>query len=298
MELVFDVRHAHRQRPYLQCLLRYQEVLSINNPMPSDQPQSYYFACLKGIATEPGLGNQMYLRILRGDGGDMPALEDGDGGEDVPALPGIDIVGGGSDSSGFGIAGGGPPVAPLPGPPVGPSPSPERELDPSGLGPPPLPPPPRAPRRRRPRRRGRGEASGSSAGSSHPPPEHLSSSSSSSNSDLASSTMDFVGTRRGDDMQVPGGPVIRRESYQQRRAGAYDAYVADCTHHGGGCHRSRGTRFTGLHGEIEPLAYLCAWNDLGAACSRPQHTLRTTQPSRVAVAEWAARSGADFLHRA
>ncbi len=46
---------------------------------------------------------------------------------------------------------------------------------------------------------------------------------------------------------------------------------------------------TTTHGEIEPIAYLCAWNSMGGDVSRSDHQDRHFVPSDELVADWVER---------
>ena len=53
----------------------------------------------------------------------------------------------------------------------------------------------------------------------------------------------------------------------------YRRWILQCTHHNG-CTRKRSTAITGVHGDVEPLAYLLAWNRHGFDVIPEQHQAR------------------------
>ena len=95
-------------------------------------------------------------------------------------------------------------------------------------------------------------------------------------------------------LTIEGGPIVRAETYKPLLRPAYKRWMAKCRHHAG-CYKHRSLTKTLLHGRIEPVAFLCGWNDMGADLDRQHHSERGLEPSPEAVAAWAAQLGPNFL---
>lgn len=86
------------------------------------------------------------------------------------------------------------------------------------------------------------------------------------------------------------GPLIKLDVYKRAGGDEYRRYIALCPKsckHGVGCQKKRSTLLTEPHGNITPLAYLCAWAELGVSCSRQEHTRRNFVVPPEAIARWA-----------
>ena len=78
---------------------------------------------------------------------------------------------------------------------------------------------------------------------------------------------------------LPCGVQVRLEEYKPRGKNAYKRWIGKCTFHFN-CSRKR-TASSCEHGPLEPLAYVSAWNELGAHLSRDEHVRRACKPSAV-----------------
>ena len=62
---VYDARDPVKNKKYLQCVISLDERWKDNDPIVSDQPQSYYFLVLKNVNIDPSLGNKRYVLMIK-----------------------------------------------------------------------------------------------------------------------------------------------------------------------------------------------------------------------------------------
>ena len=89
--------------------------------------------------------------------------------------------------------------------------------------------------------------------------------------------------------EVDGCPLRFEDALRKH---GYQRLVLRCAWHGPDCSRKRNTgpRQRSLLGQLEPLAYLAAWNAMGQGITKEQH-MRRTQPSLAAQRAWLVERG-------
>ena len=268
----FDYRQPHSKRFYFQCLLTLEDVVRNNPSFKSDQPNSYFLLLKKGIVVEAGLGDKAYKDKLRAqkdfsvadsvfaleDQAPALAIEDDDfeiGGRyakhDFPP-----IGGGGRSGGSHGGAGS----------------SGDRPAVPKALPAPPSIAPLAA------------KKSSSSDSSSE------------SDSNLDSSSNNFeLGGKRGDVSSwivVDGSHKVKLDRYKPAGKTEYVRFIMPCPIEGHkGCERKRAAHMNKRLGRVEPIAYLCAWADLGKDVDKVVHCQRNFPVPSDLVAAWAKRIG-------
>jgi hypothetical protein len=128
------------------------------------------------------------------------------------------------------------------------------------------------PMAKRPAAKAKAVASASSSGSS----SSRSSSSSYSGSGSVSACSFDVAVGRSDVskwMEIERGPRCKLDRYKPKHKALYSRWIVECTHHDA-CTRRRATTKSGVHGAVEPIAWLIAWNRLGSEMSIEQHSAR------------------------
>ena len=81
---------------------------------------------------------------------------------------------------------------------------------------------------------------------------------------------------------------LKIDQYQPKTKNAYKRWLLKCSHHRA-CEKKRSLALTRTWGSVEPVAFLAAWNEMGATMDREQHKLRSTNPSGEDVARFAAK---------
>ena len=84
-------------------------------------------------------------------------------------------------------------------------------------------------------------------------------------------------------------PEFKLEDYKSA-AQSYQRWVCVCSHHGPACQKKRNTSFNKTHGNLEPIAYLCSWNEAGKDLPRETHN-KAWKSQADLVASWAVRIG-------
>lgn len=83
----FDGREAIRMKSYFVVLLEIERCLPLTSMIPSDQPILYYKLLLNGKNVEPGLGNNAYRALIKGEEVPLaPGAEDSDSSDPVSML--------------------------------------------------------------------------------------------------------------------------------------------------------------------------------------------------------------------
>jgi len=85
-------------------------------------------------------------------------------------------------------------------------------------------------------------------------------------------------------------PKFKLEYYQAEAHGKYQRWVCECSHHGAACQKKRSTAFIKKHGNVEPIAYLCSWNEAGKDLPADRH-IQDWKPQAPLVASWAEKIG-------
>ena len=80
---------------------------------------------------------------------------------------------------------------------------------------------------------------------------------------------------------LPDGTVYRIDTYKPRGKAPYQRYIATCLHHTH-CERKKSTSLWTVAAQ-EPLAYLMAWNKMGADLTKEQHSERKRHPPQAEV---------------
>ena len=75
-------------------------------------------------------------------------------------------------------------------------------------------------------------------------------------------------------VEITGLPHLKLDRYKPAGKKAYLRIIAKCRTHGDGCIKKRNATHCATLGKIEPVAYLAAWDERGATCTREQHTQR------------------------
>ena len=83
---------------------------------------------------------------------------------------------------------------------------------------------------------------------------------------------------------------MKLDSYKPKGKSSYTRLIVECTFHDN-CQRKRGANRTAMHGAIEPIAYLSAWNKLGADVSKERHCARNYRVPAADVAREALSLG-------
>jgi hypothetical protein len=259
MTKTMDGRKPESKKLYFQTLLKLEDYLHHNPSIHSDQPISYFKCVMQQMPIEANLGDEWYKQRLLLPQDAMLAL---------PAPPAPEALADGSSSDGgFDVVGGTAPAAKVR---VRRAPRVAVEaIVPFGVVPLHAPPPP------------------------PPPDESSSSSSSASGEDSHDSEFDVVGRSKVSEwfVLVPDGPRIKMDSYKPGGKRRYNRYIAKCTHHEGGCTKKRNCNLKIRYGPCEPVAYLHAWNAMGAACSAAEHTVRGLVVPQAEVARFIGKIG-------
>jgi hypothetical protein len=245
LEKAFDCRAIQSKQSYLRCLLQLDSLLEANPNIISGQPQSYYQLVLRKVHVEAQLGDKAYVEQLRLlDGGAPKALP-------PPAVPALE------DDFDVVCDGEGAPASPI-----------APKADPARRG------------------RGAGRARGRGAGRGRKGPNADSSSGSSSSSSSSSSSngagsdasFDVVdGRSKVSDWivlpSVPDAPRFKLDEYKPKHKSSYHRWICECKAHPD-CTKKRSTTICGLHGKVEPIAFLMAWQKAGSATTKEQHVAR------------------------
>lgn len=263
----------------LYLFLSEEAILSLSPAVRSDQPQTYYRLLCLGQRCEPNLGNKHYV-------GQLKILDEELDEEQLallappppephpaprPARPRPALM---DADDGFEIAGRRPMLPksaakPKLGPKPAPKPAPKRAADALEDG------------------------KAVDSGKSSPSSGSSSSSSSSSSSDSDSDgSFEHGGGRSKVSKLTPmiGGAKFKVDEYKPKGKKSYKRFILRCTHHVT-CERKRMVGKTGKHGRIEPLAFLAAWNELGAGVSSEVHRKRNFKVPAEKVDEWVVRLG-------
>jgi hypothetical protein len=266
----FDYRQPQSKRLYYQCLLTLEDIARNNPSFISDQPNSYYLLLRQGEVTEAGLGDRAYRDrlVARNDCAAAVALLP----LEAPAPPLAiedDFETGGRHlkhdfgpnamcDSGDGGGHGGIDARPQSSKP---RPAPSHKA-PSG--------------------------SSSSSSSS-------SSSGSTRSSDSSDSSGFEVGGKRGSVSNfiiVAKGYKVKLDRYKPAGKTEYLRFIMPCPCEGHkGCERKRAANKNKKLGRIEPIAYLCAWAELGNDVSRELHCARKFPVPQELVTKWARSIG-------
>ena len=119
-----------------------------------------------------------------------------------------------------------------------------------------------------------------------------SSSSSSSSSSNDSSGSVQLGTKRSGISKFyvlpAGGPRVKLDLYKPKAKRRYKRWIGECQEHAN-CKRKRSTLHGKVHGRLEPLAYIAAWSEAGAACTAAEHQERGFVVDPDAVSRWVAK---------
>ena len=97
-----------------------------------------------------------------------------------------------------------------------------------------------------------------------------------------------------DSFRIPNGPSVKADIYTPLGKNEYRRFIAKCSHHKC-CFKKRSFAQCRLHGRIEPVAFLAAWNDLGATMSEAEHQARGLKPEPIAIRTWATELGPTFF---
>jgi len=281
----YDTRQARRWKPYYQALHAIDRCLPLTSCLPSHQPGKYYKLLLRGIPTEPYLGNEHYaiaLHEAEAKMGKPPlALDDDPEAVEAPALLAPDdddaIVGqeivqdpqpkrvGKGKGRGKGV----------------------QQIDDGPLALPPPdeePPPPQPP----------SPVVLPDPPTSDPPPPVIDPPVVYDDDDgiVAVPDMDLVEVPRRsrpkkEFRSAIGSTMLRYDEYEHPRTGVvYKNWIAKCGNpaHGGACGTSRKNYppFRTVFGRIEPPAFLLAWGELPAN-PRKRHNLDKPSPEQVAA---------------
>jgi hypothetical protein len=87
-----------------------------------------------------------------------------------------------------------------------------------------------------------------------------------------------------------GAPRIKLEKYKPKGKPHYERFMCECRHHPR-CIKKRSSAASMTHGQREPIAYLCAWEAMGAHLTLDQHRARGLDIPVVDVAGWVIRIG-------
>jgi hypothetical protein len=113
---------------------------------------------------------------------------------------------------------------------------------------------------------------------------------SSDNADTSGSSGFGVGGRSSisEWVQVPNGPRFKLDQYKAKKKNLYMRWVAECPHHAS-CEKKRSVNASVALGDVEHIAYLCAWAAAGLHLTKSQHTERKLKVSREAVIDWSKK---------
>ena len=292
----FDVRKCPSSKTYFQALLNIKPILEKNTTMHSNEVQAYYELVMKGETVERGTSAKecrKRMTIL-----DAPAaavaMKDSDDLATVVGValpepleespPRVAIADVASDDE-FCVSGGACPATRV------------EEKKPARK------------RARGAGGRGRGRGSGDPPVIVPPalpePPSSSSDSSSSSNSNSSSSSRSDSDSGSSDEfavsgvvkgwIDVPFGPSFKEDAYTPRKGVHYQRWIVRCTHHGGNCMKKRNQTQTKNFGDAEPLAFLYAWNDMGATMTKEAHCKRGLTPTLAAVRAWVDNFPPEFI---
>ena len=278
---IFDHRSASSKLMYFQVLLQLPQMLAINDTIVSGQPQAYYGCILHSVKVEPNQGKKVYVDMLKCffAGKPMPAaaLALGDQADDDDGNDALDD-GNDDDDGDFAMGGG---VA-----------HPKRL--PAAAAPKVAPAGPRAKSHAvRPAAiEDKTDASSSSSSDSK------SSTSSSSSSDASSdASFEIHGMKArgfvGEFFELSNGLRVKLDTYKPKGKKPYQRLILKCPHHGNACEKKRNISHNRNCGKLEPIAFLCAWADLGAGISREEHSARAFKVPLDAVRSWVPRLGAN-----
>jgi hypothetical protein len=273
----FDFRNATSKRKYFQVLLKLCDVLSRNDSVRSDQPQSYFDLLLRGESALPCLGDKHYKALLNRDAAQAISSQGPAALLDNPFTRPL----ANSCAVDFDIEICGASTGVLP-----------RQLDAGEVA----------------LEDGKVDATqiegqtlqSHVAGLVGPRASSGGLDSSSSSSSLASSGDESIevhalGGDRFEWFQVPSGPRIRLDKYKPKLAAEYKRWVARCEFHGATCNKKRSLAITSTHGRLEPIAFLAAWNEMGATLDAAAHRKRGFQPPLDRVAHWASSLGDAYI---
>ena len=273
---VLDHRNSSSHVLYFQTLLQLPDLLTVNPEIRSDGPQTYFALVLQRVKVEPRQTAATYRKQLLAicSGRDVPrhlAIEAAPKEEEVSepieyfgdfAIAGLAPAGRGVRPTG--VRGRQPKAKPKPklGPIVPPAICDKAASDAS-------------------------DSSSSGSGSS--------SSSSSSSDDDSEQSFQIAGMDKRSIVSswytMPNGAKIKVERYKPKGKRAYQRLVCKCGIHGDGCEKKRGTSHSKNFGQLEPIAFCCAWSDHGSGCSRKEHTSRHFRVPLDAVRGWMDRMG-------
>ena len=225
---------------YLSVVLSLRDRLPHNPRIHSSQPASYYSLVLKDTEVIPGQGDKTYRRMLATGGEELLALGPPDGDAALPLEDGPAD----DDSASFDA----PNSTPTPG-----------------------------------SKRARPEAKPKRGKKARPAPSSSSSSSSAPDSPAprAESEPDDASFDAGGGdvrskvtawVEMPRGPRFKLDSYKPKGLARYKRLQVECTYHDS-CikRRSVSMKHTRVYGDLEIIAYLRAWNRLGADLDKEAH---------------------------
>jgi hypothetical protein len=81
-----------------------------------------------------------------------------------------------------------------------------------------------------------------------------------------------------DWVQIVDGPRVKLDQYKARKKHLYMRWVGECVHHPG-CSKKRSVNSTTHFGNVEPLAFLYAWNAMGEHLTAAEHCKRSLKVS-------------------
>ena len=278
----FDARDITKKKLYLLCLHKLEQILAVNGPMHSNQPQLYYQLLFNGQRVQPNLGHEEYKKLYRKLRG-LAHLQLEDGTEAAESAH-LQLENGAAalplcDDDDFEVGG-------------------ERVVI-----------------AKKPKKRAR---RGSLIKAVRPVPEvssastkvatapEASSSTSGCPSSSSSSTaaqgakpdavletdaefeIDGVAVvprgEYGDWVEFYPGITVKYENYKPRGKPRYRRWILKCCYHGSDCIKKRSFAKTSIYGDVTPVAYLAAWQALGDGISEEEHRDPELVPAEVDVA--------------
>ena len=286
---IFDGREAVRQKYYWQALLSVEDSVRLaGGSFPSTECQAFFKALLRKIPVVPGNTAAYYRGVLNDDrnkrGKQLWALEDFEDEVDGPLpLPPAPAQGEDAVVLGASELDNAPKPAPRPHGPGGRSSSSGPSKPPVPSKPPPLPPPPTpvphedtvvlGPESDE-------DAVVLAPEEPEPPP---------SPPPVGPERPKRVGPTARNYLDGPDGAKFVYKRYKAPDGKMYINWLTKCKFHSG-CEKKRGAsaQFTKTHGDIEPLAYLQAWQYIDwPASGKPTHALES--PDAAVVDDMVAR---------
>ena len=78
---------------------------------------------------------------------------------------------------------------------------------------------------------------------------------------------------------------FRLDEYTPRNKAKYRRWIVQCRYHG--CLRKKTVNFTSSFGDVQPIAWLCAWEKQGSCIEASSHCARGCRVPWSAVEDWA-----------